>query len=253
MSIYTTGELAGRCGVSVRTVQFYDKKNLLRPVGRSEGGRRLYDDASEERLKTILLLKALGLSLEVIGEILTSGHPAETLELLLDARTQALAREIEEKQRQKKIAAALKNAIRDSGELPVKSIQDMEEMMKGRNQMKKTYATMLGAGILMDAAEISTLVHWIRTGDWKPFAVTIPGVAAAAAALVRMYYRDTVYTCPQCHEKFKPEMKEFFFARHTARTRRLTCPHCGYQGFCVETYSDGAQKMKEAVTEPPLS
>ncbi|MDD3244486.1 MAG: MerR family DNA-binding transcriptional regulator, partial [Eubacteriales bacterium] len=42
MSAYTTGELAGLCGVSVRTVQFYDTKGLLKPTALSEGGRRLY-------------------------------------------------------------------------------------------------------------------------------------------------------------------------------------------------------------------
>ncbi len=38
---YTTGELAKLCNVSVRTVQFYDTKNLLKPSEISEGGRRL--------------------------------------------------------------------------------------------------------------------------------------------------------------------------------------------------------------------
>ena len=44
MSKYTTGELAKLCGVSVRTVQFYDTKGLLPPSELSEGGRRLYSD-----------------------------------------------------------------------------------------------------------------------------------------------------------------------------------------------------------------
>ena len=42
MPQYTTGELAAKCGVSVRTVQFYDRKNLLKPFQLTEGGRRLY-------------------------------------------------------------------------------------------------------------------------------------------------------------------------------------------------------------------
>ena len=39
MPQYTTGELAKACGVSVRTVQFYDAKDLLKPV-RTFGGRQ---------------------------------------------------------------------------------------------------------------------------------------------------------------------------------------------------------------------
>lgn len=240
MSTYTTGELARRCGVSVRTVQFYDKKDLLRPAAHSEGGRRLYDDASEKRLKAIMLFKALGLSLEAIAEILRSGRPADTLDLLLDRRGQVLSSEIAERQHQRKAITALKNAIADTGDLPVESIQDMEEMMNGNNQMKKTYALMLCGGLAMDAAEIAAVVHWIRTGDWLPFALVMPGVAAAAAALVRRYYRDAAYICPQCHETFKPAFRPFFFARHTARTRKLTCPHCGFDGYCVEVHDDSA-------------
>ena len=38
---YTTGELAKRCGVSVRTVQYYDNRGVLVPSEVSSGGRRL--------------------------------------------------------------------------------------------------------------------------------------------------------------------------------------------------------------------
>lgn len=44
--LLTTGELAKACHVSVRTVQYYDKKGILSPVDMSEGGRRLYDKQS---------------------------------------------------------------------------------------------------------------------------------------------------------------------------------------------------------------
>ena len=37
MSNYTTGELAKLCGVTVRTVQYYDTRGVLTPSARSEG------------------------------------------------------------------------------------------------------------------------------------------------------------------------------------------------------------------------
>ena len=40
MSQYTTGELAKLCGVTVRTVQYYDTRGILIPAALSEGGRR---------------------------------------------------------------------------------------------------------------------------------------------------------------------------------------------------------------------
>ena len=42
MAQYTTGELAKECGITVRTVQFYDQRGILVPSALTEGGRRLY-------------------------------------------------------------------------------------------------------------------------------------------------------------------------------------------------------------------
>ena len=50
MAQYTTGELAKECGITVRTVQFYDQRGILVPSALTEGGRRLY---SEEDLKKL--------------------------------------------------------------------------------------------------------------------------------------------------------------------------------------------------------
>ena len=44
MSQYTTGEMAKACGVTVRTVQFYDQRGILIPSALTEGGRRLYSE-----------------------------------------------------------------------------------------------------------------------------------------------------------------------------------------------------------------
>ena len=63
---YSTGELAALCGVSVRTVQYYDEKDLLPPSGLSEGGRRIYTEADAAKLRRIMVLKSLGLKLSLI-------------------------------------------------------------------------------------------------------------------------------------------------------------------------------------------
>ena len=41
LGLYTTGEVAKLCGVSVRTVQYYDTRGILTPSSLTEGGRRL--------------------------------------------------------------------------------------------------------------------------------------------------------------------------------------------------------------------
>lgn len=42
----TVNEVSKRTGVSIRTLQYYDKIGLLRAAGRTEAGYRLYDDAA---------------------------------------------------------------------------------------------------------------------------------------------------------------------------------------------------------------
>ena len=44
MSLYTTGELAKKCNVSVRTIQYYDERGILVPTDLTEGGRRLFSE-----------------------------------------------------------------------------------------------------------------------------------------------------------------------------------------------------------------
>ena len=68
MSKYTTGEIAKLCGVSVRTVQYYDSRNILIPSELSEGGRRLYSENDLKRMRIICFLREAGLPINSISE-----------------------------------------------------------------------------------------------------------------------------------------------------------------------------------------
>lgn len=67
---YSSGEFARMAKVSLRTVRFYDKKNILKPSYVNKNGARFYTDTDFVRLQQILLLKYLGFSLEEIREML---------------------------------------------------------------------------------------------------------------------------------------------------------------------------------------
>ena len=68
----TVGEVAKKMGVTVRTLQYYDKEGLFSPSAESEGGRRLYTDKDLITLHQIISLKSLGFSLDDIKERLIS-------------------------------------------------------------------------------------------------------------------------------------------------------------------------------------
>lgn len=64
----TVGQVAKKMGITVRTLQYYDKEGLFSPTAESEGGRRLYTDKDLIKLHQILSLKSLGFSLSDIKQ-----------------------------------------------------------------------------------------------------------------------------------------------------------------------------------------
>ena len=68
----TVNEVSKLTGVSIRTLQYYDRIGLLPPAEYTEAGYRLYDDASLETLQQILLFRELQFPLKDIREIIGS-------------------------------------------------------------------------------------------------------------------------------------------------------------------------------------
>lgn len=66
----TVNEVSKLTGVSIRTLQYYDKIGLLKPKRYTESGYRLYDDTSLERLQQILLFRELEFPLKEIKAII---------------------------------------------------------------------------------------------------------------------------------------------------------------------------------------
>lgn len=68
----TVNEVSKLAGVSIRTLQYYDKIGLLHPAEYTGAGYRLYDDTDLERLQQILLFRELKFPLKEIRRILDS-------------------------------------------------------------------------------------------------------------------------------------------------------------------------------------
>ena len=66
----TVGQAAEAVGVTVRTLHHYDEIGLLSPSVRSTGGYRLYDEVDVARLRTIVVYRRLGFSLDEVRTLL---------------------------------------------------------------------------------------------------------------------------------------------------------------------------------------
>ena len=83
MTVHKVSKLSG---VSIRTLQYYDKIGLLPPTEYTDAGYRLYDDKALETLQQILLFRELEFPLKDIKKII-SGPDFD--------RNKALAQQIE--------------------------------------------------------------------------------------------------------------------------------------------------------------
>jgi len=69
---YTVQKLGQMAGISTRTLRYYDEIGILKPARINSSGYRIYGEAEVNRLQQILFYKELGVSLEVIKDIVTS-------------------------------------------------------------------------------------------------------------------------------------------------------------------------------------
>lgn len=237
MSKYTTGEISKLCEVTVRTVQYYDTRGILVPSELTEGGRRLYNDEDLRKMKIICFLRELDLPINSIADLLKEEDPGSVISLLLEQQRKMLKEEIGEREERLKKLEELSSGLKNFEHFSVESIGDIAYLMKNKKELMKMRWKMVGLGSIMNVIEIGTIILWIKTGIWWPFAVGMCIVVAIGVFISRYYYKSVNYICPQCHTVFKPKFGQMFWANHTPNTRKLTCTSCGHKGFCVETYA----------------
>jgi DNA-binding transcriptional MerR regulator len=87
---YTIGQLARAAGVPTSTVRYYERIELLQPVGRTAGNYRLYGADALKQLRFIRAAQATGFALEDIMYLrnFRSDDPAvcHDVQLLIEAR-----------------------------------------------------------------------------------------------------------------------------------------------------------------------
>ncbi|MBR3316936.1 MAG: MerR family transcriptional regulator [Atopobiaceae bacterium] len=139
----TVREVSELCGVSIRTLQYYDQIGLLCPATRTEAGYRLYDDADLERLQQILLFRELEFPLKDIKRIVDSPH---------FNRSRALEQQIELLELKRK---RLSNLIKLAKDLKAKETKTMTFEPFSTKEID-TYAARAKAS-------------WGNTPEWKEY------------------------------------------------------------------------------------
>jgi len=96
------GELAGRAGLTTKTLRFYEQAGVLPGPARTGSGYRDYDDAALARLRFVRAAQVAGLTLAEIRTVIAvredQGPPCGHVTALLDRHAAALDERIAELQ-----------------------------------------------------------------------------------------------------------------------------------------------------------
>jgi DNA-binding transcriptional MerR regulator len=93
----TIGQIATATGVSAHTLRYYEQEGLLRAVGRTPAGHRLYSPADLDWLQFVMRLKATGMpiaSIKAFSELRAQGDSTYSFrrEMLATHRDAVLVR-----------------------------------------------------------------------------------------------------------------------------------------------------------------
>ena len=137
---YSSGEFARMANVTVRTIRYYDKQNILKPSYINEAtGARYYTDADLVQLQQILLLKYLGFSLDDIKELTIEDADYHILRNQLDLQLTLIQDKIEQMQLVQKAIEDTTAAIDQNQNINWKQMLDLIHLTGMENSLKIQY------------------------------------------------------------------------------------------------------------------
>ncbi|MEE1325982.1 MULTISPECIES: MerR family transcriptional regulator [Streptococcus] len=234
---YTTGDLAKLAGVSVRTVQYYDKRGILLPSQLTEGGRRIYTESDLERLHLICFLRELDFSIEQIKRLFAEKNAKQVLELLLVEHIKDTKEQLAEKKAKLDTAVNLLDRVKSQSGQSLDFLSDISLTMKNQLSLKKVHRKMFFVFLPLIILQVGSVVWAIVARNFWIYLLAEIIILPFAIWFAKVYAQNVAYVCPNCHHRFQPNFKTFFFAPHTPKTRKLTCPHCHEKSYCLEVAS----------------
>ena len=130
----TIGEVAKKMGVTVRTLQYYDKEGLLSPSTHSEGGRRLYSSKDLIMLHQVLSLKSLGFTLDDIKERLIKLETPKDVANALSEQANDIRNKIKNLQDSLKAIEQLKEEVLQMNTVNFKKYADIIVNLQMKNE-----------------------------------------------------------------------------------------------------------------------
>ena len=156
---YSSGQFARMANVSIRTIRFYDKQNILKPPYVNPSGARFYTDSDFARLQQILLLKYLGFSLDDIREMTINDTDYHFMLTSLKMQKKLVQDRIEQMEQVEQAIDSTIEEIRDSHEIDWSHMLHLIHLTNRENRLRRQY---------QDASNINARIRLHRNYSVNP-------------------------------------------------------------------------------------
>lgn len=162
---YSSGKFARMAHVTLRTIRYYDKHDILKPSFVTEAGARFYTDEDFARLQQILLLKYLGFSLEDIKEMTIGDSDYHFLKDSLNLQRKLVQDRIEQLQLVEQAIKDTSQAIEENHTLDWSQMLNLIHLTGMEKSLKNQYQN---ASNISSRIKLHTLYSVNKQG-WFPW------------------------------------------------------------------------------------
>ncbi|MGN0651030.1 MAG: helix-turn-helix domain-containing protein [Oscillospiraceae bacterium] len=115
--------------------------------------------------------------------------------------------------------------------------ENMVNLVKEAQESKKKIimSAMIALLVLIAAVPLFVLAGVLNLEIWLRCVMIGIGVIVMALGIAIACVLDReagAFECPECKERFVPDMKDYFMGAHTFTKRKLKCPNCGKSKYC---------------------
>ena len=118
-----------------------------------------------------------------------------------------------------------------------KAEENMVNLVKEAQESKKKIimSAMVAALVIIAAMPLFMIAGLLEMQVWTRILLLGIGfvVMAMGIAIACVLDREAgAFECPECNNRFVPDMKSYVMGLHTITKRKLVCPHCGAHRYC---------------------
>lgn len=118
-----------------------------------------------------------------------------------------------------------------------KAEENMVNLVKEAQESKKkiVLSAMVAFLSVIAAIPLFVVVQLFKMEIWQHIVFIGVGLFVIVMGIIIACILDRdagAFECPECHERFVPDMKTYIMSAHTITKRKLRCPKCGAIKYC---------------------